>query len=116
MAEKTTLSAIKADVGSIAGHQVVHPDVIEAARASLKEAVSLGVIEDFYVATAGDDETPTGPKIGEKEGPTKEGQEMALSPEQAGWLLQAFKLDSERRLPMGQGDTGKPRDRERPTW
>ena len=63
-----------------------------------------------------DDDTPTGPKIGEKEGPTKEGDEMALSPEQASWLLQAFKLDSERRLPMGQGDTGKPRDRERPTW
>ncbi len=55
MPEKTTLSAIKADVGSIAGHQVVHPDLIDTARASLKEAVSLGVIEDFYVATAGDD-------------------------------------------------------------
>ena len=55
MAAKTTLSAIKADVGSIAGHQVVHPDLIETARGSLKEAVSLGVIEDFYVATAGDD-------------------------------------------------------------
>ena len=52
---KTTLSLIKADVGSIAGHQVVHPQVMDAARANLKEAKSLGVIEDFYVTSAGDD-------------------------------------------------------------
>ncbi len=55
MAEKTTLSLIKADVGSIAGHQVVHPKLEETARSSLKEAVSLGVLEDFYVTHAGDD-------------------------------------------------------------
>ncbi len=55
MAERTTLSLIKADVGSIAGHQVVHPRLEETARASLKEAVSLGVIEDFHVTHAGDD-------------------------------------------------------------
>ena len=55
MAEKTTLSVIKADVGSIAGHQVVHPKVQDAARASLKEAKSLGIIEDFHVTHAGDD-------------------------------------------------------------
>ena len=59
MAEKsgamTTLSLIKADVGSIAGHQVVHPQVMDAARANLKEAKSLGVIDDFYVTSAGDD-------------------------------------------------------------
>src|SRR3989337_1807468 len=55
MADKTTLSLIKADVGSIAGHQVVHPRLEETARASLKEAVSVGVIEDFHVTHAGDD-------------------------------------------------------------
>jgi len=55
MAEKTTLSLIKADVGSIAGHQVVHPKLEETARSSLKEAVSLGVLEDFHVTHAGDD-------------------------------------------------------------
>ncbi len=27
---------------------------------------------------------------------------MTLSPEQAGWLLDAYQLDSERRLPMGE--------------
>jgi len=48
-----------------------------------------------------DEDTPKGPEPGTKEGPAKEGQEMDLSPEQAGWLLDAFKLDSQRRLPMG---------------
>jgi len=63
-----------------------------------------------------EDDFPMGPKRGEKEGPTKEGEQMALSPEQAGWLLEGFKLDSDRRLPMGQRETGQPKDRSRPTW
>jgi hypothetical protein len=69
---------------------------------------------------AGDDDEeedkPNGPKEGDKEGPTKEGQEMSLSPEQAGWLLDGFKLGGDHRLPMGQGDPGDPRKRNRPTW
>jgi tetratricopeptide (TPR) repeat protein len=69
---------------------------------------------------AGDDEDdedqPLGPKPGQEEGPSKEGQEMTLSPEQAGWLLEAYRLDSERRLPMGQGPQAEPKDRSRPTW
>jgi hypothetical protein len=69
---------------------------------------------------AGDDEEdedqPLGPKPGQEEGPSKEGKEMTLSPEQAGWLLEAYKLDSERRLPMGQGSRAEPKDRSRPTW
>lgn len=52
---KTTLSLIKADVGSIAGHQIVHPKLEETARASLKEAVAMGVLEDLYVTHCGDD-------------------------------------------------------------
>ncbi len=63
-----------------------------------------------------DEENPPGPKPGQKEGATKEGQQMNLTPEQAGWLLDGFKLDSERRLPMGQGQLGEPKDRSRPTW
>jgi tetratricopeptide (TPR) repeat protein len=63
-----------------------------------------------------DEENPFGPKPGEKEGATKEGEEMKLSPEQAGWILEGFKLDGERRLPMGQGQPGQPRDRSKPTW
>lgn len=68
----------------------------------------------------GDDEEeedqPEGPKPGEKEGPTKDGQEMPISPEQASWLLQGFKLDADRRLPMGQNAESEPRKRDRPTW
>ena len=41
---------------------------------------------------------------------------MELTPEQAGWLLESFRLDKERRLPMGEGTEDKPRDRNRPTW
>jgi tetratricopeptide (TPR) repeat protein len=63
-----------------------------------------------------DEENPFGPKHGEKEGPSRDGEEMKLSAEQAGWLLEGFKLDSERRLPMGQGQQGQPRDRSKPTW
>jgi len=65
-----------------------------------------------------DEQNPFGPKPGEKEGPSKNGEEMKLSAEQAGWLLEGFKLDSERRLPMvqGQGEPGQPKDRSKPTW
>jgi tetratricopeptide (TPR) repeat protein len=63
-----------------------------------------------------DEEYPFGPKPGQKEGPTKEGQQIALTPEQAGWLLDGFKLDSERRLPMGAKESGQPKDRSRATW
>ncbi len=70
---------------------------------------------------AGDDEEdedqPNGPKPEDKEGAGKEGeQQMTLSPEQAAWLLEGFKLDTERRLPMGQGDTGEPKTRSGKTW
>jgi hypothetical protein len=57
-----------------------------------------------------------GPEPGQKEGPPKDGREMVLSPEQASWMLESYKLDSERRLPMGQNAPAKPKDRSRPTW
>ena len=63
-----------------------------------------------------EEDNPLGPQAGQQEGPTKEGREMVLSREQASWLLEAFKLDSERRLPMGGTQEGQPRDRARPTW
>ncbi len=75
---------------------------------------------DMPPGAAGDDEEdedqPLGPQPGQEEGPSKEGKEMTLSPEQAGWLLDAYRLDSERRLPMGQGPAAEPKDRSRPTW
>jgi hypothetical protein len=50
-----------------------------------------------------EEEKPKGPEPGQEEAPAKpQGEEMTLTPEQAGWLLDGFKLDSERRLPMGQ--------------
>ncbi|MEM0361594.1 MAG: fructose-1,6-bisphosphate aldolase/phosphatase [Sulfolobales archaeon] len=51
----TTVSVIKADIGSLAGHHVVHPDTLAAATKVLAEAKIKGVIEDFYVTNAGDD-------------------------------------------------------------
>ncbi len=70
---------------------------------------------------AGDDDEeedqPNGPRPEDKESAGKEGEEqMTLSPEQAGWMLEGFKLDSERRLPMGQNETGEPQTRSRKTW
>ncbi len=51
----TTVSVIKADIGSLAGHHVVHPDTLAAATKILAEAKIRGLIEDFYVTNAGDD-------------------------------------------------------------
>lgn len=57
MAEKvkTTISVIKADIGSLAGHHIVHPDTMAAATRVLAEAKSKGIIADFYVTHVGDD-------------------------------------------------------------
>jgi hypothetical protein len=63
-----------------------------------------------------DEDMPQGPKEGQKEGPTKDGEETALSPEQAAWLLEGFQLDSERRLPMGQKSTSDTNPRNRKPW
>jgi tetratricopeptide (TPR) repeat protein len=63
-----------------------------------------------------DEDQPLGPRPGQKEGASKDGEQMTLSPEQAGWLLDGYKLDSERRLPMGQGKEGDPHKRPQKTW
>ncbi len=52
---KTTVSVIKADIGSLAGHHIVHPDTLAMATKVLAEAKSRGVIIDFYVTNVGDD-------------------------------------------------------------
>jgi len=76
--------------------------------------------EDAPPGAAGEDDEdedqPKGPEPGQQEGPIKEGQETSMSPEQAGWLLDGFKLEGERRLPMGQGEQADPKNRNRPTW
>uniref|UniRef100_A0A7C4JL35 Fructose-1,6-bisphosphate aldolase/phosphatase n=1 Tax=Staphylothermus marinus TaxID=2280 RepID=A0A7C4JL35_STAMA len=53
--EKITLTIIKADVGSIAGHHMPHPDQLAIATKILAEAKSKGLIIDFYVTHVGDD-------------------------------------------------------------
>jgi hypothetical protein len=86
----------------------------------LKQAKGRIPGKDVPPGAAGDDDEdedfPMGPQPGQEEGPTKEGKEMTLSQEQAGWVLDGFKLDSERRLPMGGTEPAQPKDRARPTW
>jgi len=55
LAQKITVSLIKADVGSIAGHHTVHPDQISVAKKSLDMAKRDGLIQDYYVFNCGDD-------------------------------------------------------------
>ncbi len=52
---RITISVIKADIGSIAGHHKVHPDTIAAATRVLAEAKRKGTIIDFFVTHVGDD-------------------------------------------------------------
>jgi hypothetical protein len=58
-----------------------------------------------------DDDGPSKqPKAGEEEPGNKSGTKMLLTPEEAAHLLDMLKLDTNRKLPLGMGDTGKPRD------
>ncbi|MEM3737146.1 MAG: fructose-1,6-bisphosphate aldolase/phosphatase [Candidatus Bathyarchaeia archaeon] len=52
---RTTLSLIKADVGSLAGHHVVHPKQLAHAEKLLEEAKMGGLIVDYRVFNCGDD-------------------------------------------------------------
>jgi len=63
-----------------------------------------------------DNDSPPGPSPDKQEAASRDGEEMRLTPEQAGWLLEGFKLDTDRRLPMTPERTAQPRDHVRPTW
>jgi fructose 1,6-bisphosphate aldolase/phosphatase len=52
---KTTISVIKADVGSVAGHVVAHEKLLEKCKENLGKALEGGLLEDFYVTNCGDD-------------------------------------------------------------
>ncbi|MFW9907989.1 MAG: fructose-1,6-bisphosphate aldolase/phosphatase [Candidatus Thorarchaeota archaeon] len=52
---ETTISVIKADIGSLAGHVIVPDFLLELARRELKAAVEKKIINDFHVSNAGDD-------------------------------------------------------------
>ena len=58
VAKKVTISLIKCDVGSLAGHHIVHivpKPLFDIAEKNLKKAVNEGVINNFLVFNAGDD-------------------------------------------------------------
>lgn len=52
---RTTISVIKADVGSVPGHCRPHAKMLEYARKKLTEAEESGLIKSFYVYHVGDD-------------------------------------------------------------
>lgn len=52
---KTTVSLIKCDVGSLAGHHVVPKPILDIGEKCLKEAQKDGIINSYYVFHAGDD-------------------------------------------------------------
>jgi fructose 1,6-bisphosphate aldolase/phosphatase len=55
LSNKVTISIIKCDVGSLAGHHIVPKPLFDVAEKSLKKAVEKGIINNFYVFNAGDD-------------------------------------------------------------
>ncbi len=55
MPRKITISLIKADIGSIPGHVVVHPKQLEVAKEKMEEAKKNGLIIDYFVFNFGDD-------------------------------------------------------------
>ena len=55
MADKVTITVIKADVGSVCGHTRPHPSMMEKCKEILADRVKQGIIEDYYVTRVGDD-------------------------------------------------------------
>ena len=64
-----------------------------------------------------EEDKPNGPREGQQEGKGREGEEQRqLSPQEAGWILDAFKLGGNKQLPMGQGEEKKPKDKKGKDW
>lgn len=55
MSRKTTISIIKCDVGSLAGHHIVPKPLLNIAEKNLKKAKEQNMINSYYVFNAGDD-------------------------------------------------------------
>lgn len=55
MADKITLSVIKADIGGFVGHSSVHADLLKKAEEKLNEAKNKGLLRDYFVGHVGDD-------------------------------------------------------------
>jgi fructose 1,6-bisphosphate aldolase/phosphatase len=52
---KTTVSVIKADIGSVSGHCVAHPELMDICDEVLNEALEAGILKDYYISRCGDD-------------------------------------------------------------
>ena len=52
---KTTISVIKADVGSVAGHGIAHPALLAKCEEILAKAKEEELLTDYYVTNCGDD-------------------------------------------------------------
>lgn len=52
---KTTVSIIKADIGSVGGHAVTHQALKDKCNEMLSEAKESGLLTDFYITNCGDD-------------------------------------------------------------
>lgn len=63
-----------------------------------------------------DEDDPGGMRPEMQEGPGKSGEEKIMSVEEAGQMLNGLRRDGDKRLPMGPGEEGKPRDPKRPNW
>jgi tetratricopeptide (TPR) repeat protein len=63
-----------------------------------------------------EDDAPYGPEGDQEQRRGRDGEERGLSPEEAGWLLDSFKLGGNRQLPMGQGEEKQPKDRKGKNW
>lgn len=65
-----------------------------------------------------DEQKPKGPEPGTKEGPSRDGTEQQLTFEEAERLLGMLKLDTDRKLSLGIGDTEalKPQNRKGRDW
>lgn len=55
MAEKITLSVIKADVGGYVGHSSTHPELISTSEEECEKAKKEGLLIDYHVTNCGDD-------------------------------------------------------------
>jgi tetratricopeptide (TPR) repeat protein len=63
-----------------------------------------------------EEDMPDGLQPGMQEGASKSGEEQHMSREEAGEMLKGFRLDGDRRLPMGEGKEAPPKDPKRKTW
>lgn len=62
------------------------------------------------------DQPPKEPQMGDQEKQTQEGQRMELTREEAMRLLESLKLDANRKLSMGDKESGNPKDRKGKDW